>query len=141
MTAKYGAAPSTSFDGNGNLVMNFGSLAANENREVQLHYNNTATLTVANFSASGTTVAVNTAVNFTDTSTNSPTSWYWDFGDGNISTVQSPSHTYTSGGKYNVGLTVAKASGQNTKIVDRYMTITAAPSADFWGKSQRGGRR
>ncbi len=138
LTAKYGAAPSTSFDGNGNLVLNFGSLAASENREVQLHYNGTATLTVANFSASATTVAVNTQVNFTDSSSNSPTSWYWDFGDGNISTAQNPSHTYTSGGKYNVGLTATKASGQNTKIVDRYMTITAAPVADFWGKSQNG---
>ena len=93
---------------------------------------------MANFSASATTVAVNTQVNFTDSSSNSPTSWYWDFGDGNISTVQSPSHTYTSGGKYNVALTAAKASGQNTKIVDRYMTIMVAPIADFWARAESG---
>jgi PKD repeat protein len=29
-------------------------------------------------------------------------SWYWDFGDGNYSTEQNPSHTYSNSGPYNV---------------------------------------
>ncbi len=33
---------------------------------------------------------------FTDLTTGTPTSWSWDFGDGNTSTMQNPSHTYTS---------------------------------------------
>ncbi len=40
------------------------------------------TLPVATFTANATTVAVNAQVNFTDQSTQSPTAWYWDFGDG-----------------------------------------------------------
>ncbi len=34
------------------------------------------------------------SVTFTDSSTGSPAFWAWDFGDGNSSTVQSPSHSY-----------------------------------------------
>ncbi len=33
-------------------------------------------------------------VDFTDTSTGSPTNWLWDFGDGHCSTEQHPIHTY-----------------------------------------------
>jgi PKD repeat protein len=48
-------------------------------------------------------------VNFTDTSTDPDgtiVSWDWDFGDGNNSTLQNPSHTYAAGGTYTVTLTV-----------------------------------
>ncbi len=48
-------------------------------------------------------------VNFTDLSTTNPgniTSWAWNFGDGNTSTQQNPTHTYTSPGTYNVTLTI-----------------------------------
>ncbi len=41
------------------------------------------------------TISVNTQVQFTDTSTNA-TIFSWDFGDGNTSTLQNPTHTYTT---------------------------------------------
>ena len=44
-------------------------------------------------------------VDFTDITMN-PVGWFWDFGDGNASTQQNPSHTYASSGTYNVCLTV-----------------------------------
>lgn len=58
-------------------------------------------LATANFSAavSGLTA------NFTNSSTCSncnTTSYTWDFGDGQTSGLTSPSHTYTTGGSYNV---------------------------------------
>ena len=41
-------------------------------------------------------------VNFTDTSTGSPDSWWWDFGDGYSSEDQNPFHTYSSEGTFNI---------------------------------------
>jgi len=53
-------------------------------------------------------------VNFTDASSNSPTSWDWDFDDGNMSTKQNPNHTYTAlGQSYNVCLTATNANGSD----------------------------
>lgn len=49
-------------------------------------------------------------VNFTDAST-SAVSWQWNFGDGNTSTQQSPSHTYNAYGNYTVTLIVTNANG------------------------------
>lgn len=53
-------------------------------------------------------------IEFTDTSTGSPTSWYWDFGDGTTSIEQNPTKTYTSSGRYNVRLTVYEPSGYSS---------------------------
>jgi hypothetical protein len=63
-------------------------------------------------SASFTTAITGNTVAFTDTSTGSPTSWHWDFGDGNTSTQQNPVHTYASG-NYLVVLTVKNAVGES----------------------------
>ncbi|MBI4931357.1 MAG: PKD domain-containing protein [Bacteroidetes bacterium] len=43
---------------------------------------------------------------FTDASSPTPASWAWDLGDGNTSTLQNPTHTYTAIGTYQVILTV-----------------------------------
>jgi PKD repeat protein len=66
------------------------------------------------------------AVQFTDTSTNSPTSWLWSFGDGSSSTSQNPSHTYTNAGTYTVRLTVTNAAGSNTTLMKSGIIITAS---------------
>ena len=42
---------------------------------------------------------------FTDQSTNA-TSWFWDFGDGNTSTLQNPTHGYSPQGSFQVTLTI-----------------------------------
>ena len=56
----------------------------------------------ANFSES---ISGNTAT-FTNSSSsvNSTLNYYWDFGDGNTSSVQNPSHTYATNGTYTVTL-------------------------------------
>jgi len=53
-------------------------------------------------------------INFTDNSTNGPTSWLWDFGDGNTSNAQNPSHNYSANGIYDVSLTATNSFGSNT---------------------------
>ncbi len=48
---------------------------------------------------------------FTDDSRGDITDWLWNFGDGEKSTDQNPSHTYSKGGYYNVCLTVKNTAG------------------------------
>jgi len=86
---------------------------------------------VADFSASPTSGTAPLNVNFTDKSTNNPTSWAWDFGDGSTSNDQNPSHTYQNAGKYTVKLTATNKYGNDTKTSDNYITAGSAPVADF----------
>jgi PKD repeat protein len=51
------------------------------------------------------------SLNFTDLSTNSPTFWGWDFGDGTSSFDQNPSHTFASSTTYEVCLTAGNIAG------------------------------
>lgn len=51
-----------------------------------------------------TTVCFNNATVYTDQSAGNPTQWQWNFGDGNISANQNPTHTYNAPGTYSVTL-------------------------------------
>ena len=53
-------------------------------------------------------------IQFTDLSTNAPTSWLWNFGDGTTSPSQNPSHQYAASGTYTVTLTATNANGPST---------------------------
>ena len=57
-------------------------------------------------------------IQFTDTSTNSPASWYWDFDDGDTSTSQNPTHSYNNADTYHVCLTVTNPCGSNQACED-----------------------
>tara|TARA_Y100000031_G_scaffold40132_1_gene46264 strand:- start:2206 stop:2580 length:375 start_codon:yes stop_codon:yes gene_type:complete len=50
---------------------------------------------------------------FTNTSTGDNLTHYWDFGDGNTSTLQNPTHTYVTAGFYSCILTVTNENGTN----------------------------
>ncbi|WP_321421164.1 DUF3344 domain-containing protein [uncultured Methanobacterium sp.] len=84
----------------------------------------------ANFTANTTTIIRNNTVQFTDSSTGIPTSWAWDFGDGGTSTLQNPTHTYTTAGNYTVSLTATNAGGSDTETKTGY--ITAVPNVDLY---------
>jgi PKD repeat protein len=51
-------------------------------------------------------------------------SYFWDFGDGNNSAEEDPSHTYTSSGNYNVTVTVT--DGESSSTEDTSITIAAS---------------
>ncbi|MCB0809463.1 MAG: PKD domain-containing protein [Flavobacteriales bacterium] len=76
---------------------------------------------LADFEAVPTTTCTG-EVQFTDLSTQQPTSWSWDFGDGGTSTDQSPIHLYQQQGIYTVSLTVANANGQDVEVRSNYIT-------------------
>jgi len=69
---------------------------------------------IAAFSVSPISGNAPLKITFTDTSTNSPTSWGWKFGDGTTSTSRNPTHTYSTAGNYEVSLTASNAAGSNT---------------------------
>jgi PKD repeat protein len=72
-------------------------------------------------------------VTFTNTSTGAD-SYLWDFGDGNSSTEESPVHTYSADGSYNVTLTASNADG------DTPVTVSVVVSSQtFSGDKLTGG--
>jgi M6 family metalloprotease-like protein/PGF-pre-PGF domain-containing protein len=81
---------------------------------------------VAAFSATPTTGIAPLNVAFTDLSSGSPSFWSWDFGDGNYSTDQNPTHIYFEAGTYSVNLKVSNTNGTASQAV----TITVQSSSD-----------
>ena len=79
---------------------------------------------VASFTASPTSGTAPLNVAFTDTSTGSPTSWAWDFGDGGTSTAQNPSHSYAAAGTYTAKLTATNSGGSSSAT--KTITVSAA---------------
>jgi hypothetical protein len=80
----------------------------------------------AGFTASPTSGAAPLGVQFTDTSTGSPTSWAWDFGDGGTATTQNPAHTYAAAGSYTVTLRSTNAAGTSAPAT-KTISVTAPP--------------
>jgi gliding motility-associated-like protein len=64
-----------------------------------------------------------TPIQFTDL-TPGATSWFWDFGDGNTSTLQNPVHTYAHDSTYTVTLTVSVGTGCNASLTQTYVVHT-----------------
>lgn len=61
---------------------------------------------------------------------NNLTNWEWDFGDGNNSNQQNPSHTYQADGTYNVTLTVTSNNGC-TVMGSNIVTVHPLPVVMF----------
>jgi len=85
---------------------------------------------VANFSVE--TVG-DLTVQLQDASTSSAeggiTQWQWDFGDGNTSAEQNPTHTYAAPGTYTITLTVTDAAGSNSAAQQVVLEAAAQPPA------------
>jgi len=90
--------------------------------EMTWNCNLASTPPVAQFSADITETCIG-AVNFTDLSSNSPTSWLWNFGDGQTSTVQNPSHLYSIDGTFTVSLLATNTYGNNEIIKTSYIIV------------------
>lgn len=93
---------------------------------------------VAMFDGAPTSGVGTLSVSFQDHSNGNPTSWLWDFGDGNSSTLQNPPlHEYTTPGLYTVRLTVRDDYGRESVYekrdfinVQEIPTVTPTPTPD-----------
>ncbi|REJ85288.1 MAG: PKD domain-containing protein [Bacteroidetes bacterium] len=85
----------------------------------------------ASFTASQTAGCVPLSVQFSNTSTGA-TSYYWDLGNGNTSSLPNPSNTFTTPGTYTIRLIAYNSSGQSdTAVYTNHITVNGKPSASF----------
>ena len=90
-------------------------------------------LPISDFNA--TAVCDGETTQFNNTSTTNPpgqeiTNYQWDFGDDETSTLQSPTHTYSGPGEYNVTLTTATGGGKCTNTISKTVIVYEIPVAD-----------
>jgi PKD repeat protein len=76
------------------------------------------------------TCGTSLTVNFTDNSTNTPSSWSWSFPGGvpATSTLQHPTVTYSAAGQYSVSLTATNGSGSSALTRTNYIDLGSYPS-------------
>lgn len=70
-------------------------------------------------------------IEFSDQSTSDGIigSWFWDFGDGNSSSEQNPSHSYAAPGTYLVCLTITDEDGICTSTLCQHVVVHHQPVA------------
>lgn len=88
----------------------------------------------ANFSIAQTALCQGDELQFNDISTSDVaiTSWAWNFGDGNVSTLQNPTHTYANTGTFSVFLSITNANGCDAFYNNATAAvITTKPTASF----------
>jgi PKD repeat protein len=97
----------------------------------------------ASFISNQTTGPVPLTVQFTDKSTDQPTSWFWNFGDGTSSNLQNPVHTYTNNGTFTANLSayngydgwMSSPGSQITAYTPFSVSFTASPTSGMPGTS------
>lgn len=115
------------------LVNDYGHCTDSVSRPIRI-----APKPVASFTASDTFKCQPPfTVQFTSTSTGA-TAWSWDFGDGNTSSQQNPSHTYNSYGSFTVKLVITSAAGCTDSITRPDYIRIVKPVIQFTGLPQRG---
>tara|TARA_B100000809_G_C14923544_1_gene454259 strand:+ start:60 stop:386 length:327 start_codon:yes stop_codon:yes gene_type:complete len=86
----------------------------------------------ADFTVNTQNICQGEVLDFTSSSQPSPsTSWHWDFGDGDTSILQHPSHIYLNQGQYNVILIASDGVSIDTITKSNFIDIYPNPVADF----------
>lgn len=112
---------------NGNI--NYLSINTGQLREIQYVRNGFRPIVLT--SATPTSGPTPLDVHFSSAGSNDPEggalSYYWNFGDGNSSTLANPAHTFTTAGIYDVRLTVADPQNLTSSSVVRVSVGNTAP--------------
>jgi len=74
--------------------------------------------------------SIDPVFSFVDKSSNKPTAWFWEFGDGGTDTVQNPSHTYIDNDTFNVCLTASNQYGSDS-VCKTVIIDGVVPTANF----------
>lgn len=109
-------------------------------QEIELLQTTGSPAPTAAFSANVTSGSTPLVVSFTDSSTGTPTAWWWDV-DGDNTTdyfTQNCTHTYSVGGTYTVNLTTSNAYGTDSEIKIDYITASTGIIANFTGTPTSG---
>lgn len=88
----------------------------------------------AQFSATPTAGVVPLWVDFTDESSGSPDTWFWDFGDGNTSMAQDPLHQYDTAGVYDVFLRVSNFIGTDSLLRLSHILVADTQYTDLFAE-------
>jgi PKD repeat protein len=91
----------------------------------------------AGFSPDKISGSVPLTVTFTDRSSGSPSTYYWDFGDGAFSSTKEPVHTYTTSGTFTVKQTVEKNGQTSSKT--QVISVSSVPLTANFIASQTSG--
>lgn len=140
-TGSSGMYPTYTYTANGNytvsLFISSTSPSCSSSIVYTLSVNNVTCSLLANFAF---TQGANGVVNFSNTSsgTSTTTSYFWSFGNGNTSSVTSPSTTYSANGTYVATLTANNnftPSCISTKTLSINVTNICSLSANFFQPS------
>ena len=79
---------------------------------------------IAAFTVNNKSIYLGDTSFFSDLSSNKPTDWSWDFGDGATSTEKNPAHKFDIIGTFTVILTVTNEKGSDTETKTNYITVS-----------------
>ncbi|MDA0746956.1 MAG: PKD domain-containing protein, partial [bacterium] len=128
------------------LVLSRADFEGNELSSLEVTQNTSGSFRVlaspgVEFSGDPLSGRVPLTVQFTDLSTNFPSEWFWDFGDGTESAEQHPEHTFGQPGTYTVSLRARNVAGEDTRVRSDYIVVLPdhdPPVADFDAKPLSG---
>lgn len=106
-----------------------GNLTFGQAEDYSIRINATGTEPEAGFTA-GPLTSCNGIIQFTQTSTGNPTAFWWDFGDGQQTSVPNPNHVYNQNGTYSVTLAVSNSAGADTLTLDNYVHVNISETCD-----------